>query len=65
MKQKMMGSLANYFDYEACARELFNWDYNMEQTVTFSVESVPSNPSASRAFPKGKAIFAEKKKEAV
>ncbi|MBD5176932.1 MAG: antirestriction protein ArdA [Bacteroidales bacterium] len=29
MKQKMMGSLANYFDYEAFARELFNWDYNM------------------------------------
>ena len=26
---KMMGSLANYFDYEAYARELFNWDYNM------------------------------------
>ena len=29
MKQKMMGNLANYFDYEAFARELFNWDYNM------------------------------------
>ena len=27
--EKMMGSLANYFDYEAYARELFNWDYNM------------------------------------
>ena len=27
--KKMMGSLANYFDYEAFARELFNWDYNM------------------------------------
>ena len=27
--EKMMGSLANYFDYEAFARELFNWDYNM------------------------------------
>ena len=26
---KMMGSLANYFDYDAYARELFNWDYNM------------------------------------
>lgn len=30
MKQKMMGSLANYFDYEAFARELINWDYNMQ-----------------------------------
>ena len=27
--EKMMGSLANYFDYEAFARELFNWDYTM------------------------------------
>ena len=27
--EKMMGSLANYFDYEAFARDLFNWDYNM------------------------------------
>ena len=27
--EKMMGSLANYFDYEAFGRELFNWDYNM------------------------------------
>lgn len=26
---KMMGSLANYFDYEAYGRELFMWDYNM------------------------------------
>ena len=26
---KMMGSLANYFDYEAFGRELFMWDYNM------------------------------------
>ena len=29
MKQKMMGSLANYFDYEAFARALFDWDYTM------------------------------------
>ncbi|MBD5268163.1 MAG: antirestriction protein ArdA [Bacteroides sp.] len=29
MKQNMMGSLANYFDYEAFARELFKWDYSM------------------------------------
>ncbi|MBD5327617.1 MAG: antirestriction protein ArdA [Bacteroides sp.] len=36
---KMMGSLANYFDYEAFARELFN----REQTVTFSAEYDPSN----------------------
>ena len=35
----MMGSLANYFDYEAFARELFN----REQTVTFSAEYDPSN----------------------
>ena len=27
--EKMMGSLANYFDYEAFARELFDWDYTM------------------------------------
>ena len=27
--EKMMGSLANYFDYEAFVRELFNWDYTM------------------------------------
>ena len=27
--EKMMGSLANYFDYEAFARELFKWDYSM------------------------------------
>ena len=27
MKQKMMGNLANYFDYEAFARELFMHDY--------------------------------------
>ena len=27
--EKMMGSLANYFDYEAFGRELFMWDYNM------------------------------------
>ncbi|MBD5188358.1 MAG: antirestriction protein ArdA [Bacteroidales bacterium] len=27
--ENMMGSLANCFDYEAFARELFNWDYNM------------------------------------
>lgn len=25
----MMGSLSNYFDYEAYGRELFMWDYNM------------------------------------
>ena len=30
MKQKMMGSLANYFDYEAFTRELINWNYNMQ-----------------------------------
>lgn len=29
MKQKMMGSLANYLDYETFARELFDWDYTM------------------------------------
>ena len=28
--EKMMGSLANYFDYEAFARELINWNYNMQ-----------------------------------
>lgn len=27
--EKMMGSLANYFDYEAFARELLDWDYTM------------------------------------
>ena len=27
--EKMMGSLANYFDYEAYADALFDWDYNM------------------------------------
>lgn len=27
--EAMMGSLANYFDYEAYARELFMYDYNM------------------------------------
>lgn len=27
--ENMMGSLANYFDYEAFARELFDWDYTM------------------------------------
>ncbi len=27
--EKMMGSLANYFDYEAYARELFLYDYSM------------------------------------
>ena len=27
--EKMMGSLANYFDYEAFARELFMYDYSM------------------------------------
>ncbi len=26
---KMMGSLANYFDYGAFGRELYNWDYTM------------------------------------
>lgn len=25
----MMGSLANYFDYEAFGRKLFMYDYNM------------------------------------
>ena len=29
MKQKMMGSLFNYFDYDACAYALFNWDYTL------------------------------------
>lgn len=29
MKQKMMGNLVNYFDYEAFARELFMYDYQM------------------------------------
>ncbi|MBD5230360.1 MAG: antirestriction protein ArdA [Bacteroidales bacterium] len=27
--EKMMGNLANYFDYEAFGRELFMWDYSM------------------------------------
>ena len=27
--EKMMGSLANYFDYEAFADALFDWDYTM------------------------------------
>ena len=27
--EKMMGSLANYFDYERFARELFMYDYQM------------------------------------
>ena len=27
--ERMMGSLSNYFDYEAYARELFMYDYNM------------------------------------
>ena len=27
--EKMMGILANYFDYEAFARALFDWDYTM------------------------------------
>ena len=27
--KNIMGSLANYFDYEAFARELFMYDYNM------------------------------------
>ena len=27
--ERMMGSLSNYFDYEAYGRELFMWDYNM------------------------------------
>lgn len=27
--EKSMGNLANYFDYEAFARDLFMWDYNM------------------------------------
>ena len=27
--EKMMGNLANYFDYEAFARELFMYDYQM------------------------------------
>ena len=30
MKQKMIGHLANYFDYEAYSRALFDWDYTME-----------------------------------
>lgn len=31
---KIMGSLANYFNYKAFARELFNWDYNMGPNLT-------------------------------
>ena len=27
--EKMMGNLANYFDYEAFARKLFMYDYKM------------------------------------
>ena len=27
--EKMMGNLANYFDYEAFAREMFMYDYQM------------------------------------
>ncbi len=27
--EKMMGNLANYFDYEAFGRELLMWDYSM------------------------------------
>ncbi|MBD5227065.1 MAG: antirestriction protein ArdA [Bacteroidales bacterium] len=49
MKQKMMGSLANYFDYEAfllCKRQVDNGRASCgtttwERTVTYSAESDP------------------------
>lgn len=58
MKQKMMGSLANYFDYEAFARALFDWDYTMGANGHVFRRVWPSDHSESRAFPKEKALFA-------
>ena len=37
--ERIMGSLANYFDYEAYGRELFMWDTTWAQTAMCSAAS--------------------------
>ena len=54
-----MGSLANYFDYEAFARALFDWDYTMGANGNVFRRVCHSGHSESRAFPKGKALLAK------
>lgn len=46
--ERMMGSLANYFDYEVYRRELFNWDYNMGKRTC-----VPPHRTSDSLLPKG------------
>ena len=53
---KMMGSLANYFDNKAFARELFNRDYNMGANSHVSHRILPLQPLSITVFSKGKAL---------
>ena len=57
--EKMMGSLAKYFDYKAFARELFDWDCTMGAKGNVFRRVWHSHHSVSRAFPKGKTLFAK------
>ena len=57
MKQNMMGSLANYFDYEAFARELFNWDYNLGANGNVFRRICPLHPLCIKGFSERKGSF--------
>ena len=58
MKQKMMGNLANYFDYEAFARELFNRDYTMGANGHVFRRIWPLHPLCIKGFSERKGSFA-------
>lgn len=55
--ERTMGNLAQYFDYEAFARELFMYDYTMGANNNVFRNICPrSSLSPSMAFPQGKAL---------
>ena len=53
----MTGSLANYLDYEAFARELFNWDYNMGANGNVFRRICPLHPLCIKGFSERKGSF--------
>ena len=50
MMQRMIGSLANYFDYDACADTLFNWDYTLGATGHVFRRIIPLRPLGIKGF---------------
>ena len=53
----MMGNLANYFDYEAFARELFNRDYTMGANGHVFRRIWPLHPLCIKGFSERRGSF--------